>query len=83
MKTMEKQSINNPTNGKGERLAMSIKEAAERLSVSASFMRLEIARGHLRPIRLGRRVLIGESEIGRYLAASMAVEAQPIRSRQR
>ena len=65
------------------RLALSVEDTAWRLSVSPSFLRLEIARGHLRPIRLGRRVLISESEIGRYLAASMAVEAQPTRPRSR
>lgn len=64
------------------RLALSLEDTAWRLSVSPSFLRLEIARGHLRPIRLGRRVLISESEIGRYLAAS-TVEAQPTRSRPR
>jgi len=67
---MAKRSINSQANVGGETLAMSVAKAAERLSVSASFMRLEIARGQLRPIRLGRRVLITETEIGRYLAAN-------------
>ena len=66
---MKKQSVINVDDAPAERLALSIEEAAWRLSVSPSFLRLEIARGRLRPVRLGRRVLIGESEIQRYLAA--------------
>jgi excisionase family DNA binding protein len=68
---MPTESINNQ-GPQSERLAVSIKEAAWRVSVSPSFLRLEISRGKLRSVRLGRRVLISESEIKRYLDASTA-----------
>ena len=51
-----------------DRLAISVEDAARRLSVSASFVRLEIARGRIRPARPGRRVLVSDAEIDRYLA---------------
>jgi excisionase family DNA binding protein len=50
-------------------VAFSVAEIAERLSVSEGFVRLEIARGALRPLRLGRRVLISCRELERYVAA--------------
>jgi excisionase family DNA binding protein len=49
--------------------AFSIADIAKRLSVSPGFIRLEIARAALKPLRLGRRVLILQSELERYLAA--------------
>ncbi len=52
----------------------SLEYAAWRLSVSPSFLRLEIARRNIRPVRLGRRVLISESEIDRYIAANTEAE---------
>jgi excisionase family DNA binding protein len=67
---MAKQSINKPHQNGGGRLAMSVKDAARRLSVSPSFVRQEITRGSIRPVRLGRRVLISEAEIERYVAAN-------------
>jgi excisionase family DNA binding protein len=66
---MKKESVISADDKQAERLTLSIEQAAWRLSVSPSFLRLEITRGRLRPVRLGRRVLIGESEIQRYLAA--------------
>jgi excisionase family DNA binding protein len=60
-----------------DRFAFSLEVAARKLSVSPSFLRLEIARGRLHPIRLGRRVLIGEAEVVRYLAANATVEDAP------
>jgi excisionase family DNA binding protein len=47
--------------------AYSIPQMAEQLGVSAGLLRLEIARGKLRPTRLGRRVLITDDEASRYL----------------
>jgi excisionase family DNA binding protein len=50
------------------KLAFRLKEAADLLAVSASFLRLEIARGHLHPTRLGgRRLVITRDELRRYL----------------
>lgn len=48
--------------------ARSIAETARQLGVSMGFLRLEIARGKLRPTRLGRRVLILDQELRRYLS---------------
>jgi len=64
---MEKQS----TNVEG-RLAAGIPAWAERLDVSAGFLRLEVSRGRLRVIRLGRRVVVTKAEIERYLASNAA-----------
>lgn len=49
------------------RLMLGIAEAAERIGVSAGFLRLEIRRGALSAKRLGRRVLISVAELERYL----------------
>jgi excisionase family DNA binding protein len=51
-------------------LAHSLPDAARQLGgVSVSFLRLEIARGNLRAVHCGRRVLILHEELLRYLAA--------------
>jgi hypothetical protein len=50
------------------RLAYGLKQAAVSLDVSVSFLRLEIARGRLRPSRLSRRLVITDEELRRYLA---------------
>jgi hypothetical protein len=52
------------------RMAFSIKELALAYGVSSGFLRLEIARGKLRPARLGRRVVISRNEAERYLSAA-------------
>lgn len=54
----------------GKRMALSVKELAQRIGVSVAFVRLEIGRNHLRATRLGRRVLITHDEAQRYLAAN-------------
>ncbi len=46
-----------------ERLAYGIKDAALNVGVSPSFIRKEIEAGHLRPTRLGRRVLIKHADL--------------------
>ncbi len=55
------------TNDPLTRIAFSISESAQILGVSPGFIRLEIARGHVSPTRLGRRVLITREELKRYL----------------
>jgi excisionase family DNA binding protein len=67
---MDQRNVMNTPNSEGERLIVSLEYAAWRLSVSPSFLRLEIGRGKINPVRLGRRVLISEAEIDRYLAAN-------------
>jgi excisionase family DNA binding protein len=80
---MEREGVTGSKGDERERIAISIEATAWRLSVSPSFLRLEIRRGRLRPLRLGRRVLISESEISRYLAASASDEDRREPSRQR
>lgn len=58
------------------RLAVSLDKVAWRLSVSVSFLRLEIGRGRLQAIRLGRRLLISEAEIDRYMKANIQRRAE-------
>ena len=53
-----------------ERLAFRVTELAKLLGVSGSFLPLEIARKRLRPIRLGRRLVVIKPEVARYLAAA-------------
>lgn len=55
------------THREEDQLVLSLQAAAQKLSVSVSFLRLEIARDRIRPVRLGRRVLIRGAEIERYI----------------
>lgn len=64
---MKRRNVMRPENQEPEKLALSVEDAAWKLSLSPSFLRLEMARGRLHPIRLGRRVLISQQEIERYL----------------
>lgn len=50
------------------RLAWTLDELARSLSVSVPFLRLEVKRGRLRAAHLGRRVVVLDSEVRRYLA---------------
>ena len=47
---------------------LSIKAAAELLSISPWTVRSHIRDGKLRPVRLGRRVLLAEAELERVIA---------------
>ena len=67
---MTNKTVTHGNSLRSDRLTVSLEYAAWRLSVSPSFLRLEISRGNLRPVRLGRRVLISEAEIDRYVAAN-------------
>jgi excisionase family DNA binding protein len=51
-----------------QKLGWTLEELALSLSVSVPFLRLEIKRGRLRAARLGRRVVLLDSEVQRYLA---------------
>lgn len=53
-----------------ERLAAGFPAWAERIGVSAGFLRQEVSRGRLHVTRLGRRVLVTKAEIERYLASN-------------
>jgi len=52
------------------RLAWPLVDLAYELGVSVPFLRLEISRGRLKPARLGRRVVVPDDEVRRYLAAA-------------
>lgn len=54
--------LNNP------KLGWTLDELARSLSVSVPFLRLEVKRGRLRAAHLGRRVVLLDSEVRRYLA---------------
>lgn len=49
------------------KMAFDVEDAAWRLSVSPSFIRLEIKRGRLAASRVGRRLLIAAADLERYL----------------
>jgi excisionase family DNA binding protein len=51
-----------------EPLAFGINEAARLLGVSPGLVRLEIARGNLNPLRVGRRIVLTRTELDAYLA---------------
>jgi excisionase family DNA binding protein len=51
-----------------QKLGWTLDELASSLSVSVPFLRLEIKRRRLRAAHLGRRVVILDAEVRRYLA---------------
>lgn len=50
------------------KLGWTLDELARSLSVSVPFLRLEVKRGRLRVAHLGRRVVVLDTEVRRYLA---------------
>jgi excisionase family DNA binding protein len=50
------------------KLGWTLDELARSLSVSVPFLRLEVKRGRLRAAHLGRRVVLLDTEVRRYLA---------------
>jgi excisionase family DNA binding protein len=60
------QNENNST----PKLGWTLEELARSLSVSVPFLRLEIKRGRLRAAHLGRRIVVLDSEVRRYLAGA-------------
>jgi excisionase family DNA binding protein len=52
-----------------QELVMDIKQAAHALSISPWTIRRCIAEGKLRPVRIGRRVLLERSELERLVEA--------------
>jgi hypothetical protein len=55
-------------NKNSQKLGWTLYELASSLSVSVPFLRLEIKRRRLRSAHLGRRVVILDAEVRRYLA---------------
>jgi excisionase family DNA binding protein len=58
----------NRNSNSAQKLGWTLEELALSLSVSVPFLRLEIKRGRLRAARLGRRVVLLDAEVRRYLA---------------
>lgn len=55
-----------------ERL-LSLKEAAERLAISRSSLHRLVSSEHLPIVKLGRRVLVREADLSKWLAARVQV----------
>ena len=53
---------------KTPRLGWTFQELASSLSVSVPFLRLEVKRGRLKAEQLGRRVVLLDGDVQRYLA---------------
>ena len=66
-----------------ERLAYSVREAATALGVSSRTIVREIQRGHLSAIRIGKRVLIAQSELERLLLSEGCGSTAPAQNPQR
>jgi excisionase family DNA binding protein len=50
------------------KLGWTLEELARSLGVSVPFLRLEVKRGRLKAAHLGRRVVLLDSDVQRYLA---------------
>jgi len=58
---------------KGQKLGWTLQELANSLSVSVPFLRLEVKRGHLKAAHLGRRVVLLDAEVRRYLECANGI----------
>ncbi len=54
------------------KLGWTLRELARSLSVSVPFLRLELKRGRLKAAHLGRRVVVLDTEVRRYLTQASA-----------
>jgi len=54
------------------KLGWTLQELARSLSVSLPFLRLELKRGRLKAAHLGRRVVVLDTEVRRYLTQASA-----------
>jgi len=59
------------------RLTMTVVEAAEEIGVHHLTLRKAIARGEIRAVRVGRRVLITKAELDRFLEGRELKAATP------
>lgn len=60
----------NKNHNNNARRAYGIAELAESLDVSSGFIRLEVQRGRLATLSVGRRVLVLATEVDRYLSTA-------------
>jgi excisionase family DNA binding protein len=68
---------NSPTPSRSDsapKLGWTVDELARSLSVSVPFLRLELKRGRLKAAHLGRRVVVLDTEVRRYLAEASAAD---------
>jgi excisionase family DNA binding protein len=56
------------------KLGWTFEELARSLSVSVPFLRLEVKRGRLKAAHLGRRVVVLDTEVRRYLTRASQAE---------
>ncbi len=56
------------------KLGWTLDELARSLTVSVPFLRLEVKRGRLKAAHLGRRVVVLDTEVKRYLAEAAGDE---------
>lgn len=66
-----------------ERLAYSVREAAEALGVSSRTIVREIRRGHLRAVRVSRRVVIPADALAQFLQGNVPAPALEARAQDR
>ena len=59
------------------KLGWTLNDLAHSLSVSVPFLRLEIKRGRLKAAHLGRRVVVLDMEVRRYLDQASGDETRP------
>ena len=59
------------------KLGWTLNDLAHSLSVSVPFLRLEIKRGRLKATHLGRRVVVLDMEVHRYLDQASGDETRP------
>jgi excisionase family DNA binding protein len=57
------------------KLGWALEELARSLSVSVPFLRLEVKRGRLKAAHLGRRVVVLDDELHRYLKDASEIAA--------
>ncbi len=60
--------------GEPQRVAYRVSEVARALGVSAGLVRLEIARGNLGAVRVGRRVLIHAAEFEAFVSRAAGAQ---------
>lgn len=60
--------MNNTIKSDHPKLGWKLEELAQSLGVSVPFLRLEVKRGKLKAAHLGRRVILLDAEVRRYLA---------------
>ena len=58
------------------KLGWTLYELAQSLGVSVPFLRLEVKRGKLHAARLGRRVVLLDAEVCRYLAEASGLQME-------